>query len=82
MRSAAAFLDAHRPAVLDDTLGPRVFDLLLRGHERGGDGQDGLQASRDLDALRGFIASPALVALFDLPWGRCSTSSCASAFIR
>lgn len=58
----------HLGRRIEDEIGPRAFDILLRSHERGTDGQDGLQAQRDVDTLREFIASPALVALFDLPW--------------
>lgn len=44
-------------------LDARVFDGALQaGPERGGDGL------RDLDALQRLFSSPALLALFDLPW--------------
>lgn len=58
----------HLGRRIDEEIGPRTFDILLRSHERGSDGQDGLQAQRDVDTLREFVASPALLALFDLPW--------------
>ena len=49
-------------------LGPRVFHAVLersakspgRGHQPG--------SLHDLDAIRTFLSSPALLALFDLPW--------------
>ena len=53
---------------LDETLGLRVFDALVRlPLKTRGDG-DGLQPLRDLDQVRSFLASGGPSALFDLPW--------------
>ncbi|MDF2119717.1 type I secretion system permease/ATPase [Roseiarcaceae bacterium H3SJ34-1] len=69
------YFDAQRSRVLlrlgrrfEESIGPRVFDILLRSHERGSDGFDGAQALRDVDTVRGFISSPGLIAFFDMPW--------------
>src|SRR4051795_11154773 len=53
---------------LDERLGLRVFDAMMRlPLKTRGDG-DGLQPLRDLDQVRGFLASGGPAALFDLPW--------------
>src|SRR3954453_10978204 len=53
---------------LDETLGLRVFDALVRlPLKTRGDG-DGLQPLRDLDQVRSFLAGSGPAALFDLPW--------------
>lgn len=53
---------------LDETLGGRVFDAVLRlPLKTRGDG-DGLQPVRDLDQVRNFLASGGPSALFDMPW--------------
>jgi ATP-binding cassette subfamily C protein len=54
---------------LDESLRSRVFDAVVRIplKTRGGSG-DGLQPLRDLDQVRGFLASGGPAALFDLPW--------------
>ncbi len=53
---------------LDETLGLRVFDAMVRLPLRTrGDG-DGLQPLRDLDQVRSFLSSGGPGALFDLPW--------------
>jgi PrtD family type I secretion system ABC transporter len=53
---------------LDETLGLRMFDALVRlPLKTRGDG-DGLQPLRDLDQVRSFLSSGGPAALFDLPW--------------
>lgn len=53
---------------LDETLGLRVFDAVVRlPLKTRGDG-DGLQPLRDLDQVRSFLSSGGPSALFDLPW--------------
>ena len=53
---------------LDETLGLRVFDAMVRlPLKTRGDG-DGLQPLRDLDQVRSFLSSGGPRALFDLPW--------------
>jgi len=54
--------------LVDERLAGRAFRQLLR---RGADavrGDEGPQALRDLDTVRGFLASPAFATFFDLPW--------------
>ncbi len=48
-------------------LSPRVLGLALDG-ELASPGSDAVQPVRDLDCLRAFFASPAPLALLDLPW--------------
>lgn len=53
---------------LDEMLGLRIYDALVRlPLKTRGDG-DGLQPLRDLDQVRSFLASGGPGALFDLPW--------------
>jgi PrtD family type I secretion system ABC transporter len=53
---------------LDEGLGLRVYDALVRlPLKTRGDG-DGLQPLRDLDQVRSFLSSGGPTALFDLPW--------------
>jgi PrtD family type I secretion system ABC transporter len=49
---------------LRDSVFVAVVDRTLRRDAQG----DGQQIVRDLDAIRGFIGGPGLVALYDLPW--------------
>ncbi|RVU19105.1 type I secretion system permease/ATPase [Methylobacterium oryzihabitans] len=54
--------------LIDERLGDRVFrTLLVRGIAQPCT-EDGPQALRDLDTIRGFLAGPAFTAFFDLPW--------------
>ena len=54
--------------LVDERLGARIFrTLLVRGSETPR-GDDGPQALRDLDTVRGFLSSMAFTAFFDLPW--------------
>jgi len=55
-------------ASLDDVLSPRVYDTIVRLPLKVGNRGDGVQPMRDLDAVRGFLASSGLTALFDMPW--------------
>ena len=55
-------------ASLDDALGERVFDAIVRLPLKVGMRSDGLQALRDLDSLRSFLSGLGPTALFDLPW--------------
>ena len=51
---------------LDSLLGGKAFDFWLRSgiaQERSGD-----NPMRDLDVVRAFLASPAILGIFDLPW--------------
>ncbi len=53
---------------LEETLGHRVYDAVVRMPlKTRGDG-DGLQPMRDIDQVRTFLASGGPTALFDLPW--------------
>lgn len=53
---------------LEETLGLRVYDAVVRlPLKTRGDG-DGLQPLRDIDQVRGFLSNGGPMALFDLPW--------------
>jgi ATP-binding cassette subfamily C protein len=53
---------------LEETLGSRVYDAIVRlPLKTRGDG-DGLQPLRDIDQVRGFLSSGGPTALFDIPW--------------
>ncbi|QEE38756.1 MULTISPECIES: type I secretion system permease/ATPase [unclassified Methylobacterium] len=54
--------------LVDERLGPRIFRTLLARGSETPRGDDGPQALRDLDTVRGFVSSMALTAFFDLPW--------------
>lgn len=54
--------------MLDEDLGPQVFDLVLRQSLRNSPDIDPTQPQRDLDQVRGFLAGAGPGALFDLPW--------------
>lgn len=63
-----ARISARMGRHLDETLGGRVFDAVIRlPLKTRGDG-DGLQPMRDLDQVRSFLASGGPSALFDMPW--------------
>jgi len=53
--------------MLERTLSDRVFGLVLEAELVRG-GRDAGQPVRDLDLLRSFLASPAPMAILDLPW--------------
>jgi ABC-type protease/lipase transport system fused ATPase/permease subunit len=53
--------------MLERTLSDRVFGLVLEAELTRG-GRDAAQPVRDLDLLRSFLASPAPMAVLDLPW--------------
>ncbi len=54
--------------LVDERLGPRIFRALLARGAEMPRGDDGPQALRDLDTVRGFVSSMAISAFFDLPW--------------
>jgi ATP-binding cassette, subfamily C, type I secretion system permease/ATPase len=54
-------------SVLNENLGPRIFDVLVRTPVRVGN-IGGIQPLRDLDAVRNFLSGPGPTALFDMPW--------------
>ncbi|GJD53793.1 Type I secretion system ATP-binding protein PrsD [Methylobacterium crusticola] len=70
-----AVLEVFRARILSrfarltaERLGERLFrQTLHRGIDSAG-AEDGQQALRDLDTVRGFLGSPAFTAFFDLPW--------------
>jgi ATP-binding cassette subfamily C protein len=53
---------------LDEALGMRVYDAVVRLPLKAGGKADGAQPIRDLDSVRGFLSGIGPVALFDLPW--------------
>ena len=54
--------------LVDERLGARIFRTLLVRSSEGPRSDDGPQAIRDLDTVRGFLSSMAFTAFFDLPW--------------
>lgn len=66
LRSRILSRAGHR---LDALLGERAFRLWLRQPATaGGDAASAGQGLRDVDTLRGVLAGPAMLGLFDLPW--------------
>lgn len=53
---------------MDERLGIRVFDAIVRLPLRTKADADGLQPLRDLDQVRSFLSGGGPTALFDLPW--------------
>lgn len=53
---------------LDEALGSRVFETVVRLPLVAGGNNDGLQPLRDLDNVRSFLSGMGPNALFDLPW--------------
>jgi ATP-binding cassette subfamily C protein len=73
--SFQALLEAIRSRVLvrvgsylDESLAPRIYDVVVRLPLRLRGGGDGTQPLRDLDHIRAFLASGGPSALADLPW--------------
>lgn len=54
--------------VLDERVGPRVFNAMARIPLVLGQQGEGLQPQRDLDSIRSFLSGPGPNAFFDLPW--------------
>ena len=72
---AQGFLDLLRSRILgriglslDEALSARVYRAVVQLPLIVGNRNEGLQPIRDLDAVRGFLASMGPSALFDLPW--------------
>jgi ATP-binding cassette, subfamily C, bacterial PrsD len=59
---------ARLGCLLEEHLSARIFTLVVDGNLRADQPASGLQIVRDLDAVRGFLSSPALTAFCDLPW--------------
>ena len=53
---------------LDEKLGPRLHDAVLRLPLAAGRSGEGTQPLRDLDSVRSFLSGAGPVAFFDLPW--------------
>src|SRR4029077_11817737 len=69
------FMDAIRGRMLvrigrslDEAMGARVYEAVVRLPLKMRSSADGLQPIRDLEQLRGFLSSLGPTALFDLPW--------------
>ena len=54
-------------ASLDEDLGGRAFDTLVKIPLKTGNKGEGLQPLRDLDAIRSFLSGPGPTAFFDMP---------------
>ncbi len=72
---AAGFLDYARSQInarlavqLQSALDKRIFQAALRRLTIAPNDQTALTAQQDLDAVQRYIASPAHLAMFDLPW--------------
>jgi O-antigen ligase len=72
---AGAVLDLTRGRLLvrvgnqlDSTLGPRIYDLIVRLSLRSRQGSDSVQPVRDLETIRAFLSGTGPTAFFDLPW--------------
>src|SRR5262245_44081606 len=59
---------ARTAASLDEGLGRRIYDTIVRLPLTARTASDGLQPLRDLDQIRSFISGVGPLALFDLPW--------------
>ncbi|HMK70085.1 MAG TPA: type I secretion system permease/ATPase [Xanthobacteraceae bacterium] len=73
--AAQAVIDAIRSRILvrvghslDEAIGLRVYDAVVRLPLKIGSKGEGAQPIRDLDIVRGFLSGAGPVALFDLPW--------------
>ncbi len=53
---------------IDETLGDRIFQSIVRLPFMSGSRESGLQPLRDLDTVRSFLSGMGPSALFDLPW--------------
>ena len=53
---------------LDEALGGRIYETIVRLPLKVGRRNDGMQPLRDLDNVRTFLSSLGPIALFDLPW--------------
>jgi ATP-binding cassette subfamily C protein len=53
---------------IDETLGDRIYQSIVRSPFMPGTREVGLQPLRDLDTVRGFLSGMGPSALFDLPW--------------
>ncbi|MCE4222922.1 type I secretion system permease/ATPase [Methylobacterium sp. C25] len=59
---------ARTAASLNEDLGGRVFELVVKAPLKGSLPGDGLLPLRDLDAVRSFMSGSGPSAFFDLPW--------------
>jgi PrtD family type I secretion system ABC transporter len=55
-------------ARLDERLAPLAHKVVIDMPRYGYSTAEATERGRDVDTLRGFLASPGLIALFDLPW--------------
>jgi PrtD family type I secretion system ABC transporter len=53
---------------LDESLGARIYDTIVRLPLKLGGLNDGMQPLRDIDGVRSFLSGLGPIALFDLPW--------------
>ena len=55
-------------ARLDDRLAPLAHEVVIDMPRFGYSTAEAMERGRDVDTIRGFLASPGPIALFDLPW--------------
>ncbi|MFN6978308.1 MAG: ABC transporter transmembrane domain-containing protein, partial [Gemmobacter sp.] len=65
---ARARITARVGARFQDRLDRRVFSAAVRMSAVAPNEPSAMAAQRDLEAIRAFLASPVLMALFDMPW--------------
>ena len=53
---------------VDESIGPRVYDTVVRLPLSARGSGDGMQPLRDFDQVRAFLTGQGPIALFDLPW--------------
>jgi PrtD family type I secretion system ABC transporter len=53
---------------IDESIGARIYDTVVRLPLKLGGLNDGMQPLRDIDQVRSFLSSVGPLALFDLPW--------------
>ncbi len=54
--------------IIDDTMGSRVFKMMLKAPVKTKASIDGLSIMKDFDQVRSFVSSAGPPAFFDLPW--------------
>ncbi|TWT13898.1 type I secretion system permease/ATPase [Reyranella sp. CPCC 100927] len=66
LEAARTLVLSRTSAWIEHVVGPEVFERGLEARLRGG--RYGMEGLRDLATCRGFLSSPAMMSLYDLPW--------------